>query len=73
MHALAVIHRRRLCENVDGAKIKVNTDIDILRVASMYRIVIHRIDTYQLIVTRLISSTAIFVAIANNTLYGSKL
>ncbi len=44
---LAVMHRRTLYENVDSAKIKVpfyTTDIDILRVASMYRIVIHRID-----------------------------
>ncbi len=42
MHALAVMHRRTLYENVDCAKIKVpfyTTDIDILRVASMYRIV----------------------------------
>ncbi len=47
MHALAVMHRRTLCENVDSAKIKVpiyTTDIDILRVASMYGIVRHRID-----------------------------
>ncbi len=46
-HALAVMHRRTLCENVDSAKIKVpfyTTDIDILRVASMHRIVIHCID-----------------------------
>ncbi len=41
------MHRRTLCENVDSAKIKVPfymTDIDILRVASMHRIVIHCID-----------------------------
>ncbi len=47
MHALAVMHRRTLCENMDSAKIKVtfySTDIDILRVASMHRVVIHRID-----------------------------
>ncbi len=47
MHALAEMHRRTLCENVDSAKIKVpfyTTDIDILRVASMHRIVIHHID-----------------------------
>ncbi len=47
MHALAVMHRWTLCENVDSAKIKVpfyTTDIDILRVASMHRIVIHCID-----------------------------
>ncbi len=49
MHALAVMHRRTLCENVDSAKIKLpfyTTDIDILRVASMCddRIVTHRID-----------------------------
>ncbi len=47
MHALAVMHRRTLCENVDSAKIKLpfyTTDIDILRVASMHRIVTHRID-----------------------------
>ncbi len=44
MHALVVMHRRKLFENVDSAKIKVplyTTDIDILRVASMHRIVIH--------------------------------
>ncbi len=50
MHALVVMHtvmQRTLCENVDSAKIKVPfymTDIDILRVASMHRIVIHCID-----------------------------
>ncbi len=47
MHALTVMHRRTLCENVDSAKIKVpfyTTDIDILRVAMMHGIVIHRID-----------------------------
>ncbi len=47
MHALAVMHRRGLCENVDRAKIKVpfyTTDIDNLRVASMHRIIIHCID-----------------------------
>ncbi len=47
MYALALMHRRTLCENVDSAKINVpfyTTDIDILRVASMHRIVIHRID-----------------------------
>ncbi len=47
MHALAVMHRRTFCENGDSAKIKVTfytTDIDILRVASMHRIVIHCID-----------------------------
>ncbi len=47
MHGLAVMHRRTFCENVDSAKIKVTfytTDIDILRVASMHRIVIHCID-----------------------------
>ncbi len=40
MHALAVMHRWTLCENVDIAKIKVPfyTDIDILRMASMHRI-----------------------------------
>ncbi len=43
MHALVVIHRRTLCENVDSAKIKVpfyTTDIIILHVAyiiSIYR------------------------------------
>ncbi len=50
MHALAVIHRRTLCENVDSAKIKVpfyTTDFDILRVASMHRIIIHCIDIYR--------------------------
>ncbi len=48
MHALVVMHRRTLYENVDSAKIKVPyyiTDIDILRVASMHRIVIHCIDS----------------------------
>ncbi len=47
MHALAVMHRRTLCENVDSAKIKVpiyTTDINILWVASMHRIIRHRID-----------------------------
>ncbi len=47
MHAFALMHRRTLCENVDSAKINVpfyTTDIDILLVASMHRIVIHRID-----------------------------
>ncbi len=46
MHALAVKHRWTLCENVDSAKIKVTfytTDIDILHVASMHCIAIHRI------------------------------
>ncbi len=47
MQVLVVMHRRTLNENVDSAKIKVafyTTDIDILRVASMHRIVIHCID-----------------------------
>ncbi len=47
MHALAVMHRRTLCKNVDSAEIKVpfyTTDIDILRVALMHRIVIDCID-----------------------------
>ncbi len=47
MHVLKVMHRRTLHENVDSAKIKVpfyTSDIDILRVASMHRIVIHCID-----------------------------
>ncbi len=42
-----VMHRRTLYENVDSAKIKVpfyTTDIDILCVALMHRIVIHCID-----------------------------
>ncbi len=62
MHALAVMHRRTLCENVDSAKIKVpfyTTDIDILRVASMHRIVIHCIDIsdpYRWIVTTLVET-----------------
>ncbi len=41
------MNRRTLYENVDSAKIKVpfyTTDIDILRVASLHRIVIHSID-----------------------------
>ncbi len=41
------MHRQTSCENVDSAKIKVpiyTTDIDILCVASMHRIVRHRID-----------------------------
>ncbi len=44
MHALVIMHRRTLYENVNSAKIKAafyTTDIDILRVASMHRIVIH--------------------------------
>ncbi len=62
MHALAVMHRRTLCENVDSAKIKVpfyTTDIGILRVASMHRIVIHCIDIsnpYRWIVTTLVET-----------------
>ncbi len=47
MHALVVMQRRTLYENVDSAKIKVPfymTDIDILCVASMHRIVIYCID-----------------------------
>ncbi len=43
-------HRRTLCENVDSAKIKVpfyTIDIDILRMTSMHRIIIHCIDIYQ--------------------------
>ncbi len=47
MHALMVMHRRTLYENVDSAKIKVpfyTTDIDILCVALMHHIVIHCID-----------------------------
>ncbi len=43
MHALVVMHRWKLYENVDSAKINVpfyTTDIDILCVASMHRIVI---------------------------------
>ncbi len=47
MHALAVMHRRTLYENVDSAKIKVpfyTTDINILRVVPMPRIAIHCID-----------------------------
>ncbi len=47
MHALAVIHRRTLCKNMDIAKIKVpfyTTDINILHMASMHRIVIYRVD-----------------------------
>ncbi len=47
MHALVVVHRRTLYENVDSVKIKVRfytTDIDILRVASMHRILIHCIN-----------------------------
>ncbi len=50
MHALVVMHRRTLCENVDSAKIKVpfyTIDIDILRVVLMHRIVIHCIDPYR--------------------------
>ncbi len=47
MHALVVMHRRTLYENVDRVKIKVRfyiTDIYILRVASMHRMVIHCIE-----------------------------
>ncbi len=57
IHTSAVMHRRTLYENVDSAKIKVpfyTTDTDILRVASMHRIVIHCIDPYRWIVTPLI-------------------
>ncbi len=52
MHALAVMHRRILCENVDSVKIKVpfyTTDIDMLRVTSMHRIAIHCIDIDELL------------------------
>ncbi len=41
------MHRRTLCENVNGAKIKVpfyTTDINILRVASIHRIDMIHID-----------------------------
>ncbi len=44
MQELVVMHRRTLNENVDSAKINVpfyTTDIDILHVASMHRIVIN--------------------------------
>ncbi len=58
MQALVVIHRWTLCENVDSSKIKVpfyTTDIDILHVASMHCIIIHRyIDPYRWIVTPLV-------------------
>ncbi len=50
MHALVVMHRWTLYENVDSVKIKVpfyTTYIDILHVASMHRIVIHCIDIYR--------------------------
>ncbi len=43
MHALVVMYRWTLCENVDSAKIKVpfyTTDINVLHVALMHRIVI---------------------------------
>ncbi len=59
MHALAVMHRRTLYENVKCVKIKVRfytTDIDILRVASMNRFIIHCIDPYRWIVTPLVDS-----------------
>ncbi len=49
MHTLVVMHRRTLYENVDSDKIKVSfytTDIDILRVASMHRIVINYISIH---------------------------
>ncbi len=49
-HVLAEMHRRTLCEIVDCAKIKepfYTKDIDILRVASMHRIIIHCIDIYR--------------------------
>ncbi len=45
MHALVVMHRRTLCENVDRDKIKAplfTTDIDILRDASSCIISIYR-------------------------------
>ncbi len=64
MHALVVMHRRTLCENVDSAKIKVplyTTDIDILCMASMHHIVIHRyIDPYRLIITPLLNSWVVW-------------
>ncbi len=45
MHALAVMHRQTLYENVDSAKINVLfNDIDILRVASILCNVICCID-----------------------------
>ncbi len=47
MHALVVMLRQTLYENVDSAKIKVpfyTTDIDILSLASMHCMVIHCID-----------------------------
>ncbi len=46
MYTLAVMHRWTFYENVDSAKIKVPfyaTDIDILSMTSMHRIIIHRI------------------------------
>ncbi len=47
MHALAVIHRRTFCENVDSAKIKVTfyiTDIDIFMrgIDASYRHTLYR-------------------------------
>ncbi len=45
MHALDVMHRWTLCENVESAKINLpfyTTDIDILHVASIHRIVMYR-------------------------------
>ncbi len=68
MHALVVMHRQTLCKNVDSAKIKVpfyTTNINILRVASIHRIVIHRIDIsivpYRWIITPLYTAPSIDV------------
>ncbi len=45
IHALVVMHRRTLCENVDSAKIKVPFyTTEIKKNSPWHRIVIHRID-----------------------------
>ncbi len=56
MHALVVMHRRTLYENVDSAKIKVPFILQISIFYAWHRIIIHciDIDPYRLIVTPLI-------------------
>ncbi len=63
------MHRRTLYENVDSVKIKVTfytTDIDILLVASMHRIVIHYIDPYRWIITPLRNTVYLLQATKTN-------
>ncbi len=68
MHALAVMHRKTLCENVDSAKIKVpfykyryfTRGIDASYRHTLYRY----IDPYRLIVTPLVNT--IFIVCQND-------